>query len=200
MKRLLFTGLIMLGLGAAHAQEGYAIGAEVQDFSLKNIDGEMVSLSDFADQEGVIVVFTCNTCPYAVAYEERIIDLANSYNEKGWPVLAIQPNDPGRSPGDSYDKMVARADEKGYGFPYVFDQSQDITRAFGATRTPHVYLLQVSDGKFVVRYIGSIDDNPQDASGVETKYVEEAIEALKAGTAVPRESTKAIGCGIKWAS
>ena len=200
MKRLLFTLFMAAGLSSAIAQGGYAVGDVVEDFTLVNVDDESVSLSDYAEEEGVIVVFTCNTCPYAVAYEDRIKELATSYNEAGWPVVAIQPNDDGRSPGDSFDLMVSRASDQGYEFPYLYDESQEIARTFGATRTPHTYLLQVVEGEFVVKYIGAIDDNPSDAGEVEVNYIDAAIESLNAGEPVERESTRAIGCTIKWAS
>lgn len=201
MKRLLFTLVCLLSIGSIQAQSGYGIGDAVTDFTLTNVDGEEVSLNSYlAESEGVIVVFTCNTCPYAVKYEDRIKALAAKYNEAGWPVVAIQPNDPGRSPGDSFEEMVSMATDHGYAFPYLYDDSQEIAKAFGATRTPHTFLLQAVEGEFVVQYIGAIDDNPGDAEGVEVKYVEEAIESLKAGEEVERTSTKAIGCTIKWAS
>ncbi len=200
-KQLIFTLACLVSFVSLSAQnEGYEIGDQVADFSLQNVDGATVSLSDMSDQEGAIVIFTCNTCPYAVAYEERIISLGNKYQSAGWPVLAIQPNSPERSPGDSFDAMKTRAKEQGYGFPYLFDESQEVARTFGATRTPHIYLLQSTNEGFVVKYIGAIDDSPNDPESVNTRYVEEAIEALKAGNTVPRESTRAIGCTIKWAS
>lgn len=200
MKRLLLLFVMASGLNAAIAQGGYAVGDVVEDFTLLNVDDASVSLSEYADEQGVIVVFTCNTCPYAVAYEDRIKELAERYNDNGWPVVAIQPNDDGRSPGDSFDLMVSRSSDQGYEFPYLYDESQEIARTFGATRTPHTYLLQVVDGEFVVKYIGAIDDNPSDAGDVDVNYIDAAIEALNAGESVERETTKAIGCTIKWAS
>ncbi len=202
MKRLFFMTTAIIGFSMmTQAQSGYEVGDVVDPFTLQDVSGENVSLNDYLEgQQGVIVMFTCNTCPYAVAYEERIKDLAEAYSEAGWPLLAIQPNSPTRSPGDSFDAMQARAEDNGYGFPYLFDETQDVARAFGATRTPHGFLLQNVDGEFVVRYIGAIDDNPQDPEGVQTKYLEVAIEALENGEDVPRESTRAIGCTIKWAS
>lgn len=201
MKRLLFTLVGLLSMVAIQAQSGYGIGDAVADFTLTNVDGEEISLNSYLEEsEGVIVVFTCNTCPFAVKYEDRIKELAATYNDSGWPVVAIQPNDPGRSPGDSFEKMVSLASDHGYQFPYLYDDSQEIAAAFGATRTPHTYLLQAVDGEFVVQYIGAIDDNPNSAEAVEVKYVEDAIEALKAGEEVERPSTRAIGCTIKWAS
>lgn len=177
---------------------GYEIGDMADDFKLKNIDGNMVSMADYNSANGLIVVFTCNHCPYAKLYEQRIIDLHKKYSSQGYSVVAINPNDPVKVPDDSYENMVKRAKEKSYPFAYLFDESQQVAKAFGATRTPHVYLLKKIQDKYRVSYIGAIDDNPQNASEVEQKYVEDAIASLKKGDNVAVSSTKAIGCTIKW--
>ena len=195
MKKLLFL-LAVAGLFAAFTSgpTGYNVGDKAADFKLKNVDGRSYGLSDVKDAKGYIVVFTCNACPYAKGYEQRIIDLHKKYASQGYPVIAINPNDPGVQPGDSYDKMVARAKEKSYPFWYLFDEKQEVYPQYGATKTPHVFLL---DKDRTVRYIGAIDDSPEDASTVEVKYLENAIEALKAGKSPEPSVTKAIGCGIK---
>lgn len=181
-------------------ESGYAIGDLVEDFSLKNVDGEMVSLTDFPDAKGFILIFTCNTCPYAVAYEQRIIELDAEFAAKGYPVVAINPNDAVRKPGDSYDAMVSRAQEKGYSFPYLHDATQDIARQFGATRTPHVYLLQKNNaGRARVAFIGAIDDAPYEPEQVEEQWLRDAIAALDAERKPDPARVKAIGCTIKWA-
>ena len=167
------------------------------NFSLKNVDGTTVSLSDYSDQQGVIVVFTCNPCPYAKAYEKRIINLHNKFASKGYPVVAINPNDPGVSAEDTFEKMKAKAKEKDYPFAYLKDDTQEVYQAFGATRTPHVYLLKNEGGKFKVAYIGAIDDNAMDESSVTQTYVVDAIVSLMAGDKPETTSTKAVGCSIK---
>lgn len=177
---------------------GYQVGDTVDNFKLKNVDGKMVSLSDYASQKGVIVIFDCNTCPYSKRYNSRIIALNEKYASKGFPVIAINPNDPTISAGDSFEEMVKLAKQKNYTFPYLVDESQTVARAFGATNTPHVFVLQNQGGKFKVAYIGAIDDNPQNESGVEKRYVENAVDALLKGNSVPTTNTKAIGCTIKW--
>ena len=176
------------------AVEAYKVGEQASDFSLKNVDGSMVSLKDYKGVNGYIVVFTCNTCPYAVMYEDRIIELHNKYAPQGYPVVAINPNDPTVKPGDDFAGMVARAKEKNFPFKYLFDDGQKVYPSFGATRTPHVYLL---DANRYVRYIGAIDDNAQNPSEVGVKYLENAIAALKAGNNPDPSETKAIGCTIK---
>lgn len=177
---------------------GYQVGDTVDNFKLKNVDGKMVSLSDYASQKGVIVIFDCNTCPYSKRYNSRIIALNEKYASKGFPVIAINPNDPTISAGDSFEEMVKLAKQKNYTFPYLVDESQTVARVFGATNTPHVFVLQNQGGKFKVAYIGAIDDNPQNESGVEKRYVENAVDALLKGNSVPTTNTKAIGCTIKW--
>ena len=178
--------------------QSYKIGDEVKDFSLKNVDGKMVSLKDYKDAKGFIVVFTCNHCPFAQAYEQRIMDLDKKFREKGYPVIAINPNDPGIVPDDSFDNMVRVAKEKGYTFPYLIDETQDIAKAFGATKTPHVFLLQKNKSKLVLEYTGAIDNNTDDASKADKKYVEDAVNALLSGKSPEVKETKAIGCGVKW--
>lgn len=177
--------------------DGYSVGDKATDFKLKNIDGNMVSLSDYNEAKGFLVVFTCNTCPYAVAYEDRIIALDRKYRELGVPVIAINPNNPEKQPGDSFEEMKKRAAEKAFTFPYLLDEGQQVFPRYGAKRTPHCYLLEKTDQGNIVRYIGAIDDNYQDATAVETTFVEDAIDAMLAGDEIKVKTTKAIGCTIK---
>ncbi|WP_116787370.1 thioredoxin family protein [Flavobacterium psychrotrophum] len=202
MKAIKFLALF-LAMGALTAftadtpVAGYKVGDTAADFSLKNVDGKQVSLKDFKSAKGFIVVFTCNHCPYAQAYEDRIIALDKKYKSLGYPVVAIQPNDPVKSKDDSFDKMQARAKEKKYGFPYLIDEGQKVFPQFGATKTPHVYILEKTAKGNVVKYIGAIDDNYEDATAVKQKYVEGAVDALLKGKEVSVKETKAIGCTIK---
>lgn len=189
---------LMMTCISSIALAGYNVGDKVTDFKLKNIDGKTVSLADYKDAKGVIVIFTCNHCPYAQAYEQRIMDLDKMYAAKGYPVVAINPNDPVAYPADSFEEMIKRSKEKSYTFPYVIDETQDVAKAFGATKTPHVYLLSKSKDVYTVEYIGAIDDNSENAVDVKVKYVENAITELNSGKKVSVNSTKAIGCSIKW--
>lgn len=173
---------------------GYQIGEKVDDFSLRNVDGKMVSLADYKKAKGFVIVFTCNHCPYAIAYEDRVIALAEWAKSKDFQLIAINPNDPAVVPDDSPDEMKTRAAEKKFGFPYLFDDGQKVYPKFGATRTPHVFVL---DKKRRVQYIGAIDDNSEDASAVTKKYVENAIDALLVGKKPEPNLTKAVGCSIK---
>lgn len=174
--------------------EGYEIGDKASDFELMNIDGKMTSLEDYTDAKGFIVTFTCNHCPYAVMYEDRLIALHNKFAPLGYPVVAINPNDPKVQPEDSYVAMKERATEKAFPFAYLLDEGQSVYPMYGATKTPHVFVL---DKDLIVRYIGAIDDNPQHDFDVEVRYVANAVEALINGGRPDPEKTRAIGCSIK---
>jgi peroxiredoxin len=196
MKNLVLFAAVLFGLSTGLTAQ-LKPGENAVPFTLKNVDSKMVSLSDYKDQKGVILVFTCNPCPFSVAYEDRIIALHKNYAEAGYPVVAINPNDDAISPDDSFEKMKQRAKEKNFPFPYLKDETQEVYKAYGATRTPHVYLLKNEKGKFKVAYIGTIDDNAMDAKGVSERYVDQAIRALETGEKVSPEQAKAIGCTIK---
>lgn len=180
-----------------NSHEGYKIGDVATDFKLKNVDDTMVSLADYKEAKGFIVIFTCNHCPYSVAYEDRIIALDMDYKTKGYPVIAINPNNPESYPSDDFANMKIRAKEKGFTFPYLFDDGQKIFPQYGATKTPHVFILEKTDKGNIVKYIGAIDSNYQDEASASEKYVREAVDALLQGKEVPVTETKAIGCSIK---
>lgn len=198
-QKLLFLFVLALSVSAftIKPNDGYKVGDIATDFRLENIDGEMLSLSDFKNAQGFIVIFTCNTCPYAVAYEDRIEALNKKYERKGYPVIAIMPNNTDIKPGDNMEAMQKRAKEKGFTFPYLIDAEQQIYPQYGATKTPHVYVLKKTKKGNEVKYIGAIDDNFQDANAVKTKYVEDAVNALLEGNEIKVKETKAIGCTIK---
>jgi peroxiredoxin len=188
--------MIVLAAATTFGQ-GYKIGDKAMDFSLKNVDGKMVSMSNYSDAKGFVVIFSCNHCPYVIAYEDRIIDLHKKYAPKGYPVIAINPNNPEVQPQDSYEKMIERANEKNFPFAYLFDQGQKVYPIYGATKTPHVYLLNKKGNDLIVEYIGTIDNNYRDASQVTETYLADAIDALLAGEKPSITETKAIGCTIK---
>src|SRR3990172_2045196 len=140
MKTIMSSVFIFLAVNLL-AGEGLKVGDKAGDFKLKNVDGKLVSLADFKSAKGFVVVFTCNECPYAKAYQDRLISLDKEYKAKGFPVIAINPNDPSIEPADSYDAMVTRSKEKGYTFPYLYDEKNQVFRQYGATRTPHIFVL-----------------------------------------------------------
>jgi len=191
---LLFVAISSFILGEAVLSDGYQPGDKATDFKLKSVDGKNYSMSDYKDAKGFIVVFTCNTCPFAVKYEDRINALAKKYKPKGYVLLAINSNDPEVQPDDTFSKMQAKAKDKGFSFPYLVDEGGKIYPQYGATKTPHIFLL---DKNQVVKYIGAIDDNADDASAVKEKYLENAIAALEKGNDPSPAVTKAIGCTIK---
>ncbi|MBL7806225.1 MAG: thioredoxin family protein [Saprospiraceae bacterium] len=190
---LALAAFLLLSVNAT-TPKGYSVGDIAENFTLKNVDGEFVSLSDYQDAKGIIVIFTCNHCPFAQLYEQRIIELHKNFAPKGYPVVAINPNSPIVAPEDSYEKMQEHAKAKNYPFAYLFDEHQSVYPKFGATRTPHVFLL---DETRAVRYIGAIDNNAEAPGPTTQRHVENAIHALMKGENPSPASTKSIGCTIK---
>lgn len=185
----IFSALL---IAASPIKNGYTIGDQATDFKLKNVDGKMISLADYKNAKGYILIFDCNTCPYSKAYNQRIIALDEKYSSKGFPVITINANE---GAGDSYENMIRISKKKNYQFPYLIDETQEVAKAFGATNTPHVFVLNKN---LKVAYIGAIDDSPRHETGVTKRYVEDAVDALMNNKAVSVTKTKAIGCGIKW--
>lgn len=196
MKTLIILSAAFMLL-SANPGKGYKVGDKASDFTLKNIDGKMVSLSDYKSAKGFVVIFTCNHCPFAKAYEDRIISLDKKFKDKGYPVIAINPNDASIVPEDSYEKMIIRAKEKSFTFPYLRDEKQKVANKYGALKTPHVYLLNKEKDELIVRYIGTIDNNYQDESAVTETFLTDAINALINKKLPSPDFTKAVGCSIK---
>lgn len=177
---------------------GYKPGDVVKSFTLKNVDGKRISLDNYNKEKGVIIIFTCNHCPFAKLYQDRMNALDDLYATRGFPLLAISSNDAGAVPEDSFAQMVKRAREQHYSFPYLYDESQDVARAFGAVKTPQAYVLWRENGQWVLKYKGAIDDNGAEPDKVVHRYVAEAVEALLHHQPVPVAESKSVGCGIKW--
>jgi peroxiredoxin len=190
---------------AQHKIETLEIGSQALDFNLPGVDGRNHQLSDFADAKVLVVVFTCNHCPTAQAYEDRIKKLTSDYKNKGVAVVAISPNDPlairldelgYTDMSDTFEEMKIRAADKGYNFPYLYDgKTQAVARAYGPVATPHLFIL---DDHRKLRYVGRFDDSEKPKQ-VKSNDAINAIEALLAGRKVPVEKTLAFGCSIKWA-
>ncbi|KQX15374.1 thioredoxin family protein [Flavobacterium sp. Root420] len=198
MKKIIL--LVMLAFSAFLSQAQNATlkaGDTAPDFKLKNIDGKDVSFTSFPKAKGYIVVFTCNTCPYAVGYEQRIIDLDNKFRPQGYPVIAINPNDPEASTADTFEKMQELAKNKKYPFPYLFDAGQKITDQYGAKRTPHIFIVSKTAKGNVVEYVGAIDNDPEGNNAQKTKYAEDVIASLKSNQKPAITQTKEIGCTVK---
>jgi peroxiredoxin len=170
-------------------------GDEAIAFELPGVDDRRHALGDYADKEAVAVIFTCNHCPYARAWEDRIVQIQADYAEKGVQVIAINANDAEKYPADSFPKMKERAKEKGFNFPYLYDESQKTARAYGAQRTPEVFLF----GKnHTLLYHGTVDDNYEDPKAVQNHYLRDALDAALADKEPPVAETLPIGCTIKW--
>jgi peroxiredoxin len=173
-----------------------APGTKVPAFSLPATDGKTyASDSLLADARALAVVFTCNHCPYAQAWEGRINNLAQEYGAKGVRLVAVSANDAKKYPADGFDKMKERAEQKKFVFPYLYDESQAVAQAFGATRTPEVFIF---DAEGVLRYHGAPDDNYEDENAVKQSYARDAIEAVLNGQQIAAAQTPPVGCTIKW--
>jgi peroxiredoxin len=197
MKKLIAFLLIPIGF-AFSPGVGYQVGDVVSDFKLKNVDGKMVSLSNYKEAKGFIIIFDCNTCPMSRAYNSRIIDLNKKYASQGFPVILINPNSDEIVPEESFDEMASHAKNHGYEFPYLYDGSQEVVKKFMPTNTPHTFVLNKTADGFKVAYIGAIDNNSRNGAKASHHYVEEAVDELLAGKTVSTSKTKAIGCGVKW--
>jgi len=191
---VVLAGLAVLGMAVScqAAETKLKIGDKAPDFKdLPGVDGKKHSLSDYADAKLLVVVFTCNHCPVAVAYEDRIVQFQQDYKDKGVQVVTINVNN---IPADRMDKMIERAKEKGFNFPYLYDQSQESGRAYGATCTPHFFVL-CPERK--IAYMGAMDDN-NNPQKVKEHWLRDAVDALLAGKTPPKQVTQQRGCSIKW--
>ena len=171
------------------------VGSKAPDFELPGVDGKTYSLSGFADKQAVVVIFSCNHCPYVVMYEDRMVQLQADYAARGVQVIAICANDAAKYPADSFAAMKQRAADKGFNFPYVRDDSQAIARAYGAEVTPDVFV--VNRGGVIV-YRGRIDDNAQEPARVQSHDLRNALDQLLAGQPITVANTEPVGCSIKW--
>ncbi len=197
-----FTAVVLVGVAVMlmgfSTINGYKPGDTVNDFSLQNVDGKMVSMTDYKKAKGFIIVFTCNHCPFAKLYQERFNSMNREYTPKGFPLLAISSNDADAVPDDNFEAMKKRAKEKKYNFPYLYDKTQEVAKVFGAVKTPQAYVLFKEGGKWVLKYYGAIDDNGAEPDKVKNKFVINAVEALLHNQPVVVTNTKSVGCGIKW--
>jgi peroxiredoxin len=190
----------MLAAGAASADEAkpLALGAKAPATTAKlksATDGKEITLAKAAGKKGTLVVFTCNNCPYAKAWEERIVELGHSYTAKGVGVVLVNSNNPAVSDKDTFELMQARAKERKMQVPYAADEGSTLAKAFGATKTPEVFLFD-KDSKLV--YHGAVDDNHEEPAKVQKKYLKDALEAVVGGKAPAVQETKSLGCGIKF--
>lgn len=197
MKKIAALGFLTLFIATvAFAGEQLAVGAKAPKFALVNaIDGKTLAMQP-DDGRIKVVVFTCNACPYAKAFEPRIIEIANRFREKGVAFYAVNPNDDAKYSEETLANMKQRAGEKDYPFPYLKDGDSSIARAYGARVTPHVYVV---DGEGVVRYRGYVDDSAKPAERKTTGLID-ALGSLTDGREIANADTRAFGCTIKWKS
>jgi peroxiredoxin len=168
----------------------------VKDFSLMNTDGKMVSLHNYPNAKGFIIVFTCNHCPFAKLYPKRFNDLTKKYAKMGVPLIAISSTDTITYEEDSYILMVEKAKNEKFKFPYLYDNNQTVAKDFEADKTPHAFVIWKENNAWVVKYNGAIDDNGADPKAVQNPYVAQAVDALLAGKSIDMTETKSIGCKI----
>ena len=171
------------------------LGDKAADFSLKGTDGKTHALADFKDAKALVVIFSCNHCPYVKAYEDRMIAIQKDYLPKGVRFLVINSNDSVTYPEDSFEAMVKRASDKSFNFPYLIDESQEIAKKYQATHTPHLFVF---DKTRKLAYTGNIDDNWENPSAVKSHYLRDALDDIVAGKPPRVSETHAIGCTIKW--
>lgn len=195
LKKILSVALLMLNITA---YGGLKPGGVAKEIALKNIDGKYAGTKNHPQAKGFIVVFTCNHCPFAKLYQQRMNELEQHYSPLGYEVLAISSNDADAVPEDNYAAMQARAKEQHYQFPYLYDETQEVARAFGAVKTPHAFVLERVGDKLIVRYSGAIDDNGAEPDQVKHAFVADAVDALLQHKEVPVAETKSVGCALKW--
>lgn len=171
------------------------LGTPCPDFKLRSVEGKTVARDDFRDQRVLVVLFICNHCPYVQAVEDRIIALQREYGPRGVQLVGICSNDPTDYPDDRPERLLARWREKGFGFPYVLDETQEVARSFGAVCTPDIYVF---DRDRALAYHGRIDDNWQEPAKVKRRELAAALDALLEDQAPHREQHHSIGCSIKW--
>lgn len=176
------------------ATDTLQIGSSAPDFNLPATDGKTYSLKFFSDKKALVVIFSCNHCPYAQAYENRIIEIQNDYTNV-LQIVVISSNESENYPEDSFEYMKARTELKHFNFPYLHDETQQIAKAYGATHTPEIFLF---DHERKLVFHGKIDDNWQDPQSVKTKYLRNALDELLSGKQISVPETFTIGCTIKW--
>lgn len=197
-KKLSITFFLTLLCGVLVYAQGYKIGDKVADFTLDDVtSGKKISLTDYKDYKGVVIIFIANYCPYSKLYDERIQTMADEYGNKKMAFILINPNNPTVSPNDSEEEMRKKAKERGYKIPYLADGTQQAANAFGARKTPEAFVLKNKGGVFTVYYKGAVDDSPQSVADIRERYVEDAVNSILIGTPLKISEKKATGCIIK---
>jgi peroxiredoxin len=171
------------------------LGERAKPFSLQGVDGREHALEDYTDNDALVLIFSCNHCPYVRAWEDRMVQIQADYADRGVQLLAINANDAQKYPSDSFEAMKKRSEEKQFNFPYLHDETQSVASVYGAERTPEIFLF---DSEQILRYHGAIDDNYDDHGAVQKPYLREALDAVLAGEEPAVASTRPVGCTVKW--
>lgn len=198
LKRFTWLALGVIGWVLAGGASPQPVPRTVADFRLLNTDGRTVSLADYPNARGFIIVFTCNHCPFAKLYPPRLNELNTRFGPQGVPVIAISPTDTAIYEEDTYANMVRKAQAEGFNFPYLIDETQAVAQNFGADKTPHAFVIWKENGEWVIKYNGAIDNNGAHPNRVSQPYVANAVTALLAGRPVPVAETASIGCRINY--
>ena len=193
MKKILIPIMGLTFLLAGELEIGSTM--PLKDLELADISGKNITLANAKGDAGTLVVFSCNTCPWVIRWEDRYVSLANTYAQKGIGMIAVNSNAARFGSEDSLEEMLEHAKNNGYNFPYAQDPESELASAFGATKTPHIYLF---DGDDKLVYRGAIDDNAKNAKKVDEPFLANAIDALLAGNPINPQTTKALGCSIKF--
>ena len=193
MKKILIPIMGLTFLLAGELEIGSTM--PLKDLELADISGKNITLATAKGDAGTLVVFSCNTCPWVIRWEDRYVSLANTYAPKGIGMIAVNSNAARFGGEDSLEEMLEHAKNNGYNFPYAQDPESELASAFGATKTPHIYLF---DGDDKLVYRGAIDDNAKNAKKVDEPFLANAIDALLVGNPISPQTTKALGCSIKF--
>lgn len=172
------------------------IGSRMISFKLKNVDGKVLNAEELSKgKQATVIIFSCNHCPYVQAWEDRMVQLGKTYGSRGAAFALVNANDPVKYTEDSYPEMIKRAKSKGYPFPYLHDADQSVAKAYGATRTPEVFLF---DAQGTLQYHGRVDDHYEDPKQVKSQDLKDALEAVLAGRTPAIVETPVVGCTVKW--
>ena len=193
MKKILIPILFLTYISAAELEIGS--GMPGMNYKLKDISGNTTTLADVKGNKGTLVIFSCNTCPWVIRWEDRYVSIADTYTSKGIGVIAVNSNAARFDGDDSLEEMIKHAEKNNYNFPYVQDPRSQLASEFGATKTPHIYLFDNND---VLVYRGAIDDNAREPRSVEEPFLANAIDQLLSGRSIEKPTSKAIGCSIKF--
>jgi peroxiredoxin len=200
MKKEKFFFPIILGLFLSFisSAQTYQVGSIIKDFSLPGVNGKTFTMSEHKAAKGFIIVFTSSSCPFSKLYEQRLNELNTKYKERGYILIAINPNDPEKNPEDSFDNMKLKSKEMNIEYPYLYDENQILSGLFNPHKTPQAFIVNIENRHYKIVYMGAIDDNASNEKAVKNKYLENALDELLSGNKVSIPTSKPVGCSVKW--